>query len=89
MGSSVLLVDIMWVDCLYYCSVVAIGSVHGWGSGHMCGVVRSVRRRGNPLFSALGPFVANYIKIVSKLRRHSFDESKKGGISSIVLKEGL
>lgn len=81
--------DIMWVDCLYYSGVVAIRSVHRWGSGHMCGVVRSVRRRGRVLFSALGPFIASYMKIVSKLKRHNFDESKKVGISSIVLNEGL
>ena len=69
--------DIMWVDCLYYGSVVTIRSVHRWGSGHTCVLVRSVRRRGSALFSALGPFIANYIKTVWKLERHSFDESKK------------
>ena len=70
--------DIMWVDCLLYSGVVAIKSVHRWDSGHMCGVVRIVPRRSSALFSALGPFIANYIKMVSKLKRHSFDESKKG-----------
>lgn len=81
--------DIMWVDCLFYSGVVAIRSVHRWGTGHMYGVVRSVRRRGRALFSALGLFISNYMKIVSKLKRHSFDECKKGGPSCIVLNEGL
>ena len=81
--------DIMWVDCLFYSGVVAIRSDHRWGTGHMYGVVRSVRRRGRALFSALGLFISNYMKIVSKLKRHSFDECKKGGPSCIVLNEGL
>ena len=50
---------------------------------------RSVRRRGSALFSALGPLIANYIKIMSKLKRNSFDESKKGSIRSTVLNEGF
>lgn len=50
---------------------------------------RSVRRRGSVLFSALGPLIANYINIMSKLKRNSFDESKKGSIRSTVLNEGF